>query len=166
MMADATRAGLSLPEAIRLVAAKAPRPLSSEFGVLVQALALGASLERTLSDARGALHTPNARLMISSLLINQRSGGDVARILERVSKATRQLDHVQQKIESETASVRFSARAMVATIPFFAVILYLMDPSGMATLLNSYAGNIVLCVVVGLAVAGYRSIMRLAQPDI
>jgi tight adherence protein B len=166
MMADGTRAGLGLADAIRLVASKAPPPVSSEFRVLVQALELGASLERTLSDARASLRTPNARLMISALLINQRSGGDVARILERVSRATRQLDQVQQKIESETASVRFSARAMVATIPLFAAVLYLMDPSATASLFNSYAGNIILCVVIGLAVIGYRSIMRLAQPDI
>lgn len=166
IMADGARAGLSLAEAMRLVADKAPTPIAGEFRRLVRRMELGATLDRTLAEAREALRTPNAGLMISALMINQRSGGDVARILDRVSRTVRQLDQVQQKIESETAAVRFSARAMVGTIPLFAGVLYLMDPSGTASLFNSYLGNIVLCVVIALAVGGYRAIMRLAQPDI
>jgi len=166
MMADGTRAGLSLQEAIQLVAAKAQPPLSKEFAIIARSLDLGNPLDRTLHTAKERLQVPNAQLMVSALLINHESGGDVARVLERVSKAARELDQVQRRIESETASVRFSAKAMVATIPMFAGLLYLMDPDSVAVLFTTPIGNLMLLVIVLLAYTGYKMIMKLASPDL
>lgn len=166
MMADGTRAGLSLHEAIQLVAAKAQPPLSKEFAIIARSLELGNPLDRTLRTAKERMVAPNAQLMVSALLINQESGGDVARVLERVSKAARELDQVQRRVESETASVRFSAKAMVATIPLFAGLLYLMDPASVSILFTTPIGNLMLLAIVLLAYTGYKMIMKLASPDL
>jgi tight adherence protein B len=165
MMADGTRAGLSLTEAISLVAAKAQPPLSKEFEIIGRSLDLGNSLERTLQAAKERLQAPNAQLMIAALLINQEQGGDVARVLERVSKAARELDQVHRRVQSETASVRFSAKAMVATIPLFAGLLYLMDPASVSILFITPIGNLMLLAIILLAYSGYKMIMKLADPE-
>jgi tight adherence protein B len=166
VMADAARAGLSLPEMIRLVAAQGPKPAAEEFGLIVHAMDLGAPVEDALKRAGARLSLPNFTLVSTAILVNRERGGDIGALLVRLGEAIGAISAVEERIETETASVRFSAKIMILTIPLFGLVLFIMDSAAMATLFTTVRGAVVLVVVAALAISGYRMIQRLANPEV
>ena len=53
MFSSAIRAGLSIPQALDLLAVDSPKPISQEFHQMISEYKLGKPLERTLSEASG-----------------------------------------------------------------------------------------------------------------
>lgn len=166
VMADAGKANLSLPEMIRLVATQGQRPIAEEFGLIVHAMDLGDTVEEALKRAATRLGLPNFRLMSTAIMVNRDHGGDIAPLLVRLAEAIRAISDVETRIETETASVRMSAKIMVGTIPLFAIALFFIDPTAIAALFGTGLGAVILVVVAVLATAGYRMILSLANPEI
>jgi tight adherence protein B len=166
VMADAGSAHLSLPEMIRLVAAQGRRPIAEEFGLIVHAMDLGESVEDALKRVAARLGLANFKLMSTAIMVNRDHGGDIAPLLIRLSTAIRAISDVEQRIETETAAVRMSAKIMVATIPLFAIALFFIDPAAVSMLFSTSMGAVVLVLVAVLATAGYRMILRLANPEV
>jgi len=166
VMADAAKAGLALPQMIRLVAAQGQKPIADEFGLVVHAMEFGESVEDALTRVGSRLNLPNFDLMTTALVVNRDRGGDIAVLLVRLADAIRSISEVEQRIETETAAVRLSAKIMVGTIPLFALALFTIDPAGVTLLFTTLPGAVVLVLVAILATAGYRMILRLANPEV
>ena len=166
VMADAAKSGLALPRMIRMVAEQGSKPVSEEFGLIVHAIDLGDSVDDALKRTATRLKIPNFDLMTIAILVNRERGGDVADLFVRLAESIRSLTEAEEKIETQTASIRLSAKIMICTIPLFAVILFLFDPESMSMLFRTALGAIVLMLVALLATTGYRMILRLANPEI
>jgi len=166
VMADAAKAGLSLPQMIRMVADQGHKPVSEEFGLIVHAMDLGDSVDEAIKRVAARLTLANFDLMMLALLVNRERGGDIGELLVRLSESIYALSNVEERIDIETSSVRMSAKIMVGTIPFFGVMLFLIDPDAVGSLFTTPLGAVILLVVAALATAGYRMIQKLASPAI
>jgi tight adherence protein B len=166
VMADSAKSGLSLPHMIRMVATQGPKPISQEFGLIVHAMDLGDSVDDALDRVGARLSLPNFDLMAIAIAVNRDRGGDIGQLFSRLADSIRGLADVEEKIETETASVRLSAKIMVGTIPLFAMVLFLMDPASVGMLFTTPLGAVALVLVAALATTGYRMIQRLANPEI
>jgi len=166
VMADSAKAGLSLPQMIRMVATQGPKPISQEFGLIVHAMDLGDSVDDALDRVGARLNLPNFDLMAIAIAVNRQRGGDIGQLFGRLADSIRGLSDVEEKIETETASVRLSAKIMVGTIPLFAGVLFVMDPASVGMLFTTGLGAMALIVVAGLATTGYKMIQKLSNPEI
>jgi tight adherence protein B len=166
VMADAAKAGLSLPQMIRMVAGQGHKPVSEEFGLIVHAMDLGDSVDEAIKRVAARLQLQNFDLMMLALLVNRERGGDIGELLVRLSESIYALSTVEERIDIETSSVRMSAKIMVGTIPAFGLALFLIDPDAVGSLFTTPLGAAILLVVAGLATAGYRMIQKLASPAI
>jgi tight adherence protein B len=159
VMADAAKSGLALPQ-------MGQKPIVEEFGLVVHAMDLGDSVEDALKRVGDRLNLSNFDLMSTAIIVNRDRGGDIGQLLVRLADAIRAIADVEERIETETAAVRMSAKIMVGTIPLFAFALFLIDPAGVAMLFSTAIGAVVLVVIAALATVGYRMILRLANPEI
>jgi tight adherence protein B len=166
VMADAAKAGLSLRQMIQLVATQGQKPIAEEFGLVVHAMELGDPVEDALKRVGERLNLRNFDLMTMAIRVNRDRGGDVAHLLVRLAESIRALSNVEERIDTETSAVRMSAKIMVATIPLFAIALFVIDPTAVAMLFNTSLGAVVLVAVAALATTGYRMIQRLANPEV
>lgn len=166
VMADSAKAGLSLPHMIRMVATQGPKPIAEEFGLVVHAMDLGDSVDDALDRVGARLSLPNFDLMAIAIAVNRDRGGDIGQLFGRLAESIRGLVDVEEKIDTETASVRMSAKIMVGTIPVFALALFVMDPAAVGMLFTTPLGAFVLVLVAALATTGYKMIQRLANPEI
>jgi tight adherence protein B len=166
VMADAAKAGLSLPQMLRMVAAKGTKPVSEEFGLVVHAMDLGDSVDEALKRVGARLSLANFNLMTTAILVNRDRGGDIGQLLVRLAESIRTLTAVEERIDIETSSVRMSAKIMVGTIPVFALALFIIDPASVTMLFTTPLGAVVLVAVAALATTGYHMIQRLANPEI
>ncbi|MGH9384801.1 MAG: type II secretion system F family protein [Vicinamibacterales bacterium] len=166
VMSDSAKAGLNLPGMIRMVASQGPKPVAEEFGLVVHAMDLGDSVPEALARVGARLSLPNFDLMATAIAVNRDRGGDIGHLFRRLAESIASLSEVEQRIDTETASVRMSAKIMVATIPVFGVLLFAMDPVSMSMLFTTWLGAMVLVAVAVLATTGYKMIQRLANPEI
>ncbi len=166
VMADAAKAGLSLPQMLRMVATNGTKPVAEEFSLVVHAMDLGDSIDDAMKRVGARLKLPNFDLMTIALIINRDRGGDIGQLLVRLAESIRELTAVEERIDIETSAVRMSAKIMVGTIPVFALALFLIDPTSVAMLFSTPLGAVVLVAVAALATTGYRMIQKLANPEI
>lgn len=166
VMANGARAGLSLTEALRLIADRGPEPIRQEFGLIVHAADLGDSLEHALRTAATRLRMKNFQLMVTALLVARERGGNLPELLTQLGASVRQIADAEKRVAAETAAITFSAKVMVGTIPAFGLALTIIEPTTLDVLLGTITGNLTLAVVCGLAALGYSWMVRLGNPDL
>lgn len=166
MFSSAVRAGLSLPQALKLLAEECPRPIHQEFQQIVGEYNLGKPLERTLTEAKERLRSENFVLFSAALLASRSSGGRLNETVERISKSVLELQRLERKLLSETAQARKSAVYM-SIIPAIILVVYsYVDPENTQALFMTFPGQILLAAAILLNVIAYLWALKILRADI
>lgn len=166
MFASGVRAGLSLAQALELLAEECPKPINQEFGQLIGEYKMGKPFERTLQEAKDRLHSENFVLFSAALLASRESGGRLNETVDRISKSVLELQRLERKVQSETAQARKSAVYM-SIVPVFILLIYAwLDPTNVRLLFTTIPGQIMLSVSVVLNVLAYVWSAKILSPDI
>lgn len=164
--ASAIRAGLSMMQAMEILAEQAPRPIRDEFRQVVGEYGMGKPLEQVLLETKERLQSENFSLFCAALLASRASGGRLNETVERISHAIMEMQRLERKVRSETAQARKSAVYM-AIIPFFILgAYYFMDPGMVERLFVTFPGQLVLSTAIVLDVVAYFWAILLLNPDI
>jgi len=166
MFSSAVRAGMSLAQALELLAEECPSPINQEFKQIVGEYNLGKPLERTLTEAKERLKSENFVLFAAALLASRESGGRLNETVERISKSVVELQRLERKIMAETAQARKSAVYM-ALVPVFVLLLYylVVDPPNTVKLFVTLPGQIMLSAALVLNIAAYFWSLRILRAD-
>jgi tight adherence protein B len=167
MFSSAVRAGMSLAQAVELLANECPMPIKQEFQQIIGEYKMGKPLERTLTEAKERLKSENFVLFAAALLASRESGGRLNETVERISKSVLELQRLERKVMAETAQARKSAIYM-ALVPFFVLLLYylVIDPENTVKLFNTLPGQIMLCAAMVLNIGAYFWGLRILRADI
>jgi tight adherence protein B len=166
MLANSVRAGLSLAQAMDLLAAECPKPINAEFHQIIAEYNLGKPLERTLIEAKQRLRSENFALFAAALLASHESGGRLNETVERIAQSVLELQRLERKVMSETAQARKSAIYMALAPPLILLVYFFVDPDNTALLFTQPIGHIVLAVAVTLNVLAYFWARWILSPDI
>jgi tight adherence protein B len=165
-LASAVRAGLSLMQALEILATQCPRPIQFEFQQMVGEYKLGKPLERVLSEARQRLKSENFALFAAALQAAHESGGRLNETVERIAQSVLELHRLERKVMSETAQARKSAIYMAIAPLFILVVYWFVDPENTGLLFTRPVGQFLLAVAVVLNVAAYLWARVILNPDI
>lgn len=166
MFSSAIRAGLSLAQALELLANDCPKPIYQEFQQIIGEYKLGKPLERTLSEAKERLKSENFVLFAAALLASRESGGRLNETVERISKSVVEVQRLERKVRSETAQARKSAVYMAVVMPLILLVYSFIAPDVVRQLFVTLPGQIILCVAVLLNIVAYLWALKLLRPDI
>lgn len=166
-LASAIKAGLSLAQALEILAEQSPRPISQEFQQIIGEYQLGKTLERCLEEARARLRSENFALFAAAMQASRESGGKLNETVERIAISVREMQRLERKIQADTAQARASAVYM-AMVPFAILALYyfILDPENTERLFTTVIGQIFLSVALILNVAAYLWARKILHPDI
>lgn len=145
LMSRSLQAGLGLSDAFKLAAEEMPMPVAAEFGRVFEEVRFG----RDYREAFGALilRNPgvfNLRLMVSSILLQRETGGNLIEILENIAETIRSRFAFQAKVRAMTSEAKFSA-IVLGGLPFVVVLILLfVNPAYLNPLAHDPKGNIVL----------------------
>jgi tight adherence protein B len=129
LLANGAAAGLSMPAAIELCVREVDAPAREELQIVIDELTLGRSLADSLASLQRRLPSREIAVLMTTLIIQQRAGGDVVRALHELSG---------------TLDARRETLREVATLMAGAVYTsYLVPLLGVAALilLNSISSN-------------------------
>lgn len=163
---NGVRAGLSIPQAIDILAEQSPRPVRDEFRQIVSEFNLGKPLEQTLTEAKERLHSDNFSLFAASLLASRRSGGKLNETVERIARSVLEMQRLERKVQSETAQARKSAVYMAIAPAAILVVYYFIDPANTTALFTTFYGQIMICIALVFNIIAYLWARVILSPDI
>ncbi len=162
MLAGAVAAGLSLRQALVRAARDTPDPLGAELRRAADEMQLGARVDAALAGVAGRLPDPDLGLLVTAILVQRRTGGDLARALRDMSGRLEERARLSRELRGATAQARATAW-MVAALPVMgAALAEAAAPGLIARTASSPAGLAVIGVSVGLQVVGIALIRRIA----
>ena len=165
-VANAIRAGFAMLQAFDAAAQRLPPPLSQEFGRLVADVRLGSSLEDALVAMGERIGSYDLDLVITAILIQRSTGGNLSEILDNVSATIRDRDRIRGEIRTLTASQRFAGTVLSVWPVVLAVIFFLLNPDLMSSLWTETAGIVALIIAGALQVLGFLTIRRIVNIEL
>jgi tight adherence protein B len=166
-LSSAIKAGLSLGQALKILAEQCPRPISQEFLQIVGEFQMGKPLEQCLTEARDRLRSENFALFAAAMLASRESGGRLNETVERIAHSVMDMQRIERKVIAETAQARMSAVYM-AMAPFAVLVVYyfVVDPQNTARLFTTLPGQIMLCASLILNIMAYLWARAILNPDV
>jgi tight adherence protein B len=165
-LSNAVRAGLSLAQAMEILAAECPKPINAEFHQITAEYNLGKPLERTVMEAKERLKSENFALFAAALLASHESGGRLNETVERIAQSVLELQRLERKVMSETAQARKSAVYMAFTPLFILFVYYFVDTDNTVKLFTTMPGQLLLTISAVFNLTAYLWARVILNPDI
>jgi tight adherence protein B len=165
-IANSIRAGFAMLQAFDAAAQRLQPPLSEEFSRLVADVRLGASLEDALTAMGNRVGSYDLDMVITAILIQRSSGGNLSEVLDNVAETIRERDRIRGEIRVLTAQQRFAAWVLSLWPVVLAGIFFLLNPDLMSNLWKEQAGVVMLVIAAVLQVLGFVTIRRIVAVDI
>jgi tight adherence protein B len=163
---NGVRAGLSIAQALDILAEQSPRPVRDEFRQITSEFSLGRPLEQTLVEAKERLRSENFSLFAAALLASRRSGGKLNETVDRIARSVLEMQRLERKVQSETAQARKSAVYMAIAPAAILLVYYFVDPENTTALFTTFFGQVLLSIALVLNVIAYVWARVILSPDI
>jgi tight adherence protein B len=134
MMVSAIRAGHSLLSAIGAVAKESAPPVSSEFRKCYDEQNFGMDMRVALENLAVRMPLHDVQIMVTAILIQRESGGNLAEILEKVAHVIRERFRLKRQIRVHTAQGRLTGFILALLPVLLGFGIYLVNPLYMAKL--------------------------------
>lgn len=155
------RAGLSLQRAFEQLAEEAPRPLGRELAVVVRHCKLGLSLDEAMERFARRAGSEDVDLVVVSIAVARRFGGNLSTMLERVASTTRERIRIGGKLRALTAQGRMQAWIIAALPLALALAMAALRPDLMEPMVREPLGLGILLAVGLLESLGLWLIHRM-----
>ena len=124
----ALRSGHPIASAIDLLTKEMEDPIGSEFGLVSDEVAYGADLVGALEHMAERWGLDDMKMFVVSLSVQSQTGGNLAEILENISKVIRERHQMFMKVKALSSEGRMTAW-MLTVLPIFAfVTLFIGTP--------------------------------------
>lgn len=166
LMANALKAGLSLQQALELVAREMKPPISDEFGRLIKEIHLGRLTDDALRRFAERVPLEDVRLAVDSILTLRETGGNLSETFQVIAHTIVERKKVQGKIKAMTAQ-GMSQGILICLFPIVMMLLFtFIDPNYMRPFFHSALGLLMLVAVFILDGAGLWLMFKLVKVDV
>lgn len=119
------RAGHPIAAALDLLTVEMPQPIGSEFGIVVDEVTYGSEIRDALQDMAERWDSADMRMFVVSLSVQNETGGNLAEILDNLTKVIRDRHSMMLKVRALSSEGRMSA-IMLTVLPLFTFTLLFM----------------------------------------
>lgn len=138
------KSGLPLNECLNIIAREAPAPVGPEFQQLNEGMSVGVDLARGLQKMYERMPLPELNFFTIVLVIQQKTGGNLAEALNNLSTVLRARKMMREKISAMSSEAKASSMIIGSLPPLVMLIVYLTTPSYMMLMFTEPLGNIML----------------------
>jgi tight adherence protein B len=162
MMASCIRAGLSVQQAIDVVAQELKPPAGPLFHAMASELKMGTALDAVLERLHDRFASKDIRLVTQTILVQRQAGGNLSQALDHLAKTLEERERLNQELSNQTAESRFIALTLML-MPVFLIIAFNMVFKGFIMPIFSVPGIILLAVVVAMMIVGFVLIRKVSD---
>ncbi len=122
------RAGHPVAAAPDLLTVELPDPIGSQFGIVVDEVTYGAELRDALHSMAERWDSNDMRMFVVSLSVQNETGGNLAEILENLSKVIRDRHSMMLKVRALSSEGRMTAVILTALPVLAFTVLFTLNP--------------------------------------
>lgn len=157
------KAGHPINAAMELVTLEMPDPIGTEFGLAVDEMTYGLDIEEAMENMSGRVDLPDFEFMVVSIKIQYETGGNLAEILENLSKIIRDRYSLKRKVKALSSEGRISA-ILLAVLPVLTIMgLMISSPDYYGDVVDDPLFIKVISVVIGMFLIGNYIMYRLVN---
>ena len=162
-LARAARTGRSVEQSLAMVADDTPHPLGGELKLASGRVEMGIQLKDALRDLPQRTGLMTLNLLCMTLTVQQQTGGDVATVLERLSRTVRDRLLYQGRLRAATAASRATAILMIVLPPSVLAFFVFRKPTYLTELMSSSWGRNTTIFAICLDIIGAIWIMQILK---
>lgn len=166
LISSSLRSGFAFTQAVELSVKQIEQPIRKELEQLVRDTSLGAPMDAALMDLSERTGSYDIEMMVSSILIQRTTGGNLSEILDNVAETVRERDRLQGEIKALTASQRFTGIVLAAYPIALWLLLTLIAPSIYSLLITEPTGRVLLVIAGTLQVFGMLTIRQILKLEV
>lgn len=142
-LANTLKTTASVGDAIRLTLDVTPVPIRSEIETALREVRVGSTLEEALLATAARAGAPALDVVVSALLIGQKTGGDLPRILEGTAGSLRELKRLEELTDRVTRSAKQSLAVAACITAGLAILLPRVMPGFFEPLKHTVKGQLI-----------------------
>ena len=154
MMTRSLRAGHSIIAAIGIVAEQALEPAKSEFDEVFKKHNYGLPMRDSLMQMLERVPSQDLRVLITAILVQKDTGGNLAEILDRTTAVIRERIRIKGEINTHTAQGRLTGWILCALPIVLLALINIVNPGYSSVLINTETGRHLLYAGIGLLALG------------
>ncbi|MBI4301149.1 MAG: type II secretion system F family protein [Chloroflexi bacterium] len=166
LMANALKSGNGFLQAMELASRELAPPIASELGKVLQEVAIGSTVETALSNLNERMESDDLDLIVTSFLIQRRTGGNLAEILDRIAHTIRERIRIVGEAHALTTEVRLSGWILGLLPVGITVLFYFVSPEYMSLLWSRDVGKVMIGFAVVMQLIGFIFLRKLATIEV
>jgi tight adherence protein B len=166
LISRAVKAGHSVAVAFEIAATDARQPVKSEMAVLTGQLRFGLPQEEALKNMSDRIPSQDLRFLVTAILVQKQTGGNLPQILERTTHMIRERMRVNGELKVKTAQGRLSASVLVLLPIGLAVAMKFLDPGWLEPLVTEQVGHYMLYYAIVSLTIGAVCVYVITKPEV
>lgn len=160
ILSSALKGGLSLLQGLEVVMEELPVPMSQEIGLVVRENKMGVTLEDSLKNLNKRINMEELTLVINSILVARETGGDLTKVLSRLTTTIRDNRKLKDSIKTLTLQGRLQGIIMSLLPILFVFWVAHFNRHHFDIMLKNETGRMLLFAAVILQLIGMILIKR------
>ena len=163
LISRALRAGHSLGAGFQLVSTECNDPIAKEFGRVFEEQNLGIPLAEALDSVSQRIPNLDLKFFCTAVILQKQTGGDLAEILDKIGRLTRERFKIWGQIQALTGEGRLSGMVLLALPPLLFFTVYRLNPDYVMMLFEDPLGIKMLVGAVVLQLIGALVIRKIVN---
>jgi tight adherence protein B len=154
LMARALRAGHAFSVGMKMIGDEFPDPIGPEFNRTVEEISFGIDVPQAMGNLNDRVISTDLKFFVTALVVQRETGGNLAEIIEAISRLIRQRFELLGRVKALSAEGRMSGIILFLMPIVMAVVLWVMNESYMRILFEDELGQMMalgsgLLMIVG-----------------
>ena len=138
------KSGLPVIEALKLVAAEIPEPVSGEFQLVVDGLKVGLTMEQAIKRMYQRMPTAEVNFFGIVMSMQAKAGGNLSEALGNLSGVLRDRKRLKDKIKAMSSEAKAGAMIIGSMPPGVMAMVWVTTPAYMQPMFITEIGNLLL----------------------
>jgi len=166
MLANALKSGFGLMQSMDMVARELEHPLATDIRRMLQDINVGAATDEALQALARRSGSSDLDIVVTAMLIQQSTGGNLAEILETVGHTMRERIRIRGEIKTLTTQ-QVMTGVIIGMLPvFIALAITVINPEYINLLFTRTIGQVMIASAIMLELFGMFVIKRILAIEV
>jgi len=165
-MARSMRAGHAFSVSLEMIHREFQEPLAGEFRRAFEEHNLGMPLDTALQKLGQRVPSLDVHFFVSAVLLQKRTGGNLAEILDKLAYVIRERFKLRGKIRAISAHGRMTGMALTAIPIGVAAMMFVVNPDYVTFFVREEVGNLMMAGAILLQIIGYAIIRKIVNIEV
>jgi tight adherence protein B len=166
MMANALKSGFGLMQSMDLVGKELEHPIATEIRRMLQDINVGAATDEALQNMARRSGSADLDIVVTAMLIQQSTGGNLAEILETVAHTMRERIRIRGEIKTLTTQQVMTGFIIGGLPIFIGLAVSVLNPSYISLLFTHTIGQVMVAGAVLMECFGLFIIKRILAIEV